>query len=311
MRQLHPISSVSVETNPDHLTDDLMSSLKTAGVNRLSVGVQSFDDTLLRQMERLDQYGSGDQIRHRLSRIAGSFDTLNVDMIFNFPNQSKESLDTDLATLTCDLQIDQASFYPLMTSRSTLKPIQHTLGTVDYRQEREYYALIAGHMLDAGYARASAWCFSKQPALIDEYITTQEEYLGLGSGAFSYLGGSFYASTFSINHYVERAMRGKSGIVKQRALSTRERMRYWLLTRMLSGCVDLAAADDRFAGQFRRVMRPEITGLRLCGAASLDGDKLRLTETGYYLWVLLMREFFTGVNNFRDEMRHNIALERE
>ena len=79
------IKEVSLETNPNHLTDEIVTILKDGGVNRLSVGVQSFQDDLLKQMERYHKYGSGLQIQERLAKYAGTFDTLNVDMIFNFP----------------------------------------------------------------------------------------------------------------------------------------------------------------------------------------------------------------------------------
>jgi hypothetical protein len=53
----------------------------------------------------------------------------------------------------------------------------------------------------------------------------------------------------------------------------------------------------------------DLAGLRLIGAVTSIDNELRLTESGYYLWVVLMREFFSGVNSFRDDMRHNISTE--
>ena len=59
----------------------------------------------------------------------------------------------------------------------------------------------------------------------------------------------------------------------------------------------------------RSKTRPELMALRLIGAIRSDGATLRLTERGYYLWVMMMREFFSGVSGLRDEMRHHIADE--
>jgi coproporphyrinogen III oxidase-like Fe-S oxidoreductase len=188
--------------------------------------------------------------------------------------------------------------------------VEKRLGRIDHRREKQLYQQIAERMLAAGYNRSSAWCFSRQPAMIDEYIIDQDEYLGLGSGAFSYLGGHFYASTFSLNHYIDRAAAGLSGIVRERALSERDQMRYYLLTHLFAGCVDLDQADERFASRFRKVLWPELTALRRSGSVSELGSRLLLTDRGYYLWVVLMREFFTGVNLLRDDMRHHIAAER-
>jgi coproporphyrinogen III oxidase-like Fe-S oxidoreductase len=96
VRERHAIASVSVETNPDHLRPDALQLLKSAGVNRLSVGVQSFDDELLKAMHRYDAYGSGAATALRIKQARGTFDTLNIDMIFNLPRQTESSLRRDL-----------------------------------------------------------------------------------------------------------------------------------------------------------------------------------------------------------------------
>ena len=110
-----------METNPDDLENERVLALRDCGVNRLSVGVQSFDDRLLKEMQRYDKYGSSEQIRRRLKAAQGHFDTLNVDMIFNFPHQTDTSLATDLNILTNELGADQVSFYPLMSADATKK----------------------------------------------------------------------------------------------------------------------------------------------------------------------------------------------
>ena len=309
IRAEHDIECVSIETNPDDLSDAGIFKLDGVEVNRVSVGVQSFDDTLLKKMQRFDKYGSGEQIRQRLKSFAGQFDTLNVDMIFNLPDQTTKSLQDDLEYLTEDVIADQVSYYPLMTTSTTRKAMLRSMGSVDFSREKDMYRQIVEHMLAAGYQRSSAWCFTRKASMIDEYITEQDQYLGLGSGAFSFVNGTICASTFSINHYVRLAQSGQTGIVRQRVLKRVDHMRYYLLTHLFSGKMNLQDADDYFDGEFSRALRTELHGLKLLGAARQDSEVLHLTERGYYLWVILMREFFTGVNNLREEMRHNISSE--
>jgi coproporphyrinogen III oxidase-like Fe-S oxidoreductase len=309
VRELHPVGAISAETNPLDLNADTMQGLKSAGLTRLSVGVQSFDNGLLREMERYDKYGSGDQVREHLRNMQGIFDTLNVDMIFNFPHQDRAMLDADLATLTGELSVDQVSWYPLMTTDSTARPMARSIGTVDRTRERGLYEVIARHMLDAGYQRSSAWCFSRRPGMFDEYIVEHEEYVGLGSGSFSYVGGTMFASTFSINHYLDRIDAGGTGIVRQRGMNRVEQMRYFLLMQLFGGELSLDEAEQRFGGAFERTLWRDLAGLRMLGAIETRGRTIRLTESGYYLWVILMREFFSGVNNFRDGMRQSIRSE--
>jgi hypothetical protein len=73
---------------------------------------------------------------------------------------------------------------------------------------------------------------------------------------------------------------------------------------LFGGSVSLAAAERRFGGHFENGLWRELSGLRLMGAIRTEGDRIRLTERGYYLWVVLMREFFSSINSLRYNMRH-------
>ena len=121
--------------------------------------------------------------------------------------------------------------------------------------------------LGNGYQRSSAWCFSRKAGMFDEYIVEHDEYLGLGSGAFSYLAGSLFASTFSIEHYLDLVDGGATGTVRRRDLSERDEMRYYLLIKLFGGTLDLAAAEARFDGRFQRTLWPELA--QECASALL------------------------------------------
>jgi coproporphyrinogen III oxidase-like Fe-S oxidoreductase len=140
--------------------------------------------------------------------------------------------------------------------------------------------------------------------MFDEYIVAREEYVGLGSGAFSYLSGALYSSTFDNALYAELIGAGLTGTVFRKQLAAQEQMRYYLLMQLFGGEVSIAAAERRFEGRFERGLWRELSGLRLMGAIRTEGDAIRLTQRGYYLWVVLMREFFSGINSLRYNMRH-------
>jgi hypothetical protein len=88
-------------------------------------------------------------------------------------------------------------------------------------------------------------------------------------------------------------------------------MRYFLLMRLFGGRLRLDEAESVFDGKFEKNMQPELLFLLLTGSVRRRDNTLELTEAGQYLCVLLMREFFIGVNNFRDQMRQHIPRERE
>lgn len=295
------IREISVETNPNHLTDETLALLKHAGVNRLSVGVQSFQDPLLRQMERYAKYGSGEAIGRRLGQIAGRFDTLNADMIFNFPSQTPEMLAADLAVIR-SLGVDQVTWYPLMVSDATRRKVSRTLGRVRYGRERRYYAEIVKGLLPM-YRLSSAWCFSRQPSLIDEYIVDYAEYAGLGSGSIGYLDGTCYANTFRIPDYIAQVERGEIPLFAARAFSRRDRIRYDFLMQLFGMTLDLRGLKKKYGPAIWRHLWFPLLAFGAAGGLRYRAPIVRLTEAGRYLWVIMMREFFIAVNNFRDDCR--------
>jgi coproporphyrinogen III oxidase-like Fe-S oxidoreductase len=296
-REFWPIRSLSVETNPKHLTPEVLDLLGRCGVDRLSVGVQSFDDGLLQSIHRYHRYGSGSEIRGRLKEAQGRFRTLNVDMIFNFRDQNEDLLRKDLQVLR-ELLPDQITFYPLMGPRPRRGP---------YSREKRFYGLIRAE-LAATYRSATAWCFSRAEASssgnaapIDEYIVAHEEYAGLGSGSFGYLGGKLYANNFSVPRYIERLDRGLLPLAAARSFAPAERVRYDFLMKLFDGKLDLDSLEKRHGPQAVSTLSSALAFFRLAGVLRRRGRIISLTARGYYVWVILMREFFVGVNRLRQD----------
>ncbi len=301
-REAFPIREISVETNPDHLNSHNIEALKAIGVNRLSVGVQSFDDQLLTATQRYHKYGSGQDIVERLRFTQGHFDTLNVDMIFNFPLQTMATLERDLSILL-DLGADQITYYPLMPSSYAAEAMRKRLGgSVDFRREKGFYNLIAD-TLASQYTPSTAWCFSRTEALIDEYVVNFDEYAGLGSGSIGYLNGTVYANTFDIGDYIARVNKETFPLAGRKESSLTEQLRYHFLMKLFGLKLDLDQFAARFGVNAYRYLLPEIFFFRVIGGLEKKGHLLTLTHNGQYYWVIMMREFFIGVNNLRDFCR--------
>ncbi len=306
-RECFSIREVSVETNPNHLTAGNIEALKKAGVNRLSVGIQSFNDGLLKVMDRYDKYGSGQEIAEKMKSTLGHFNTLNADMIFNFASQTADHLEKDLDTL-CGIGVDQITYYPLMVSDFTRTQMEKALGRAGDRREKKYYRRIMQRLL-ADYRFSSAWCFSRKKAAgstIDEYIVDYDDYAGLGSGAIGYLQGTCYANTFNVDEYISRIDQGEIPLLASRDFRRPEQVKYDFLMKLFSGSLDVTSLNKKYGGGIFRHIWPMIIAFRLTGGLRYWGDRLYLTDRGRYYWVVMMREFFTAVNNFRDFCRADL-----
>jgi coproporphyrinogen III oxidase-like Fe-S oxidoreductase len=316
-RELFSLREVSSETNPNHLTPEIVEALAPR-VQRLSVGVQSFDDGLLKQMERYEKYGSGMQILERIVAMKDRFTSLNVDMIFNFPSQTEDMLIKDLACIL-ESGATQVTFYPLMASPSVARSLAQTVGHVDYRREEQYYRLICDALTggtEPRYTFGSAWTFNALKggsAMIDEYIVDYEEYPAIGSGGLSYLDGSLYVNTFSVRDYNEAIEAGRMSLMGRTPFSTWDRMRYRFMMQLFGLHLDKRQWRRDFGCSVVRGLPAEYAFFKAVGAIAYeDDDKILLTPKGRYLMVALMREFFIGVNGVRDEARARLnGAERE
>lgn len=284
---------ISVETHPDHLTEPLCALIEEAGVNRLSVGVQSFQESVLRGLARNNQHIDGDETRARLTRSIARFKTVNVDMIYRVPGQTTAMLKKDILAIR-ELLPDQVTFYPLMSPASDSRPDM---------PPRTVYALIVDGLADL-YHISSGWSFSlngKSP--LDEYITECEDYSGLGAGSFGYIDGVFYANTFSIPEYIRLIEKREFPVIVRKRFLRTERMRYHLLMKLFGGHIDPKEAVRRFGFLPLVPLWKELLMMAAVGGMRPAGRFFRLTERGRYLSMLLMKEFFSAVSEFRESCR--------
>ena len=292
------IKQISVETNPNHLTSEILRILKDVGTNRLSIGVQSFNNDILKSIQRLERYGCGKEIKGKISSVVGMFDTVNVDMIFNFPNQTDEMLAEDIKIIK-EVKADQITYYPLMVSNGQKKNLAEKCGKINYRREKQLYNLIV-NQLTGTYNQPSVWCFSHKKDAIDEYIIDHDNYVGTGPGSWGYINQTMYSNTFSIQHYINMLGQNKHPIVSYRKFSRFEAMRYDLLLKMLEDNLSFSNMKKKHSNYFWLGLGRELLFLLITRAITFRHNRILLTPRGRYYCLMLMRNFFSMVGDYRD-----------
>ncbi|MGE4295229.1 MAG: coproporphyrinogen III oxidase family protein [Campylobacterales bacterium] len=291
IRSLFGIKEISCESDPVHLAD-LEDTRFDGRISRLSVGEQSFNDRHLRQMGRYEKFGSGAAQYEKVARAVGRFDALNVDMIYNYPDQTEAELLEDLHTLLC-LRPEQITFYPLMYSPVLGVQLKKRWGALSFEREARFFGLIA-KVLAGRYVQRSAWAWSLAgEGIIDEYVIERDEYVGLGSGAFSFLGGRLYANTFSLPEYARRIEAGLSGVTRAATFDGPAIARYRAM-------VELFGLKTP-----QKTLWPETALLKLAGAYDANG----VTPKGALIASAMMREFYNGMDTIRETMRAPLTPE--
>lgn len=303
-RTLFPgIKEVSCETDPLQIATPTFRNLKGL-VDRMSIGVQSFNDDILKMTERYDKFGSGALIYERLREALELFPTTNVDMIFGFRGQNLEMLQRDMDLLV-ELNPRQITTYPLMVTSQTRKSVKQTIAAKGIELADQYAVIM--NTLGNHYRQLTSWTFGRtHDEGFDEYVVDHDEYLGVGSGAFSFLGSSLYVNTFSLRRYNERIKAGMTGVERRRNFDKHAVMQYRLLLGLFSARLSRKYFREVHGVDLDKALFKEMLGLRIAGAVKdnpEDPDNLIVTDAGKFLGLVMMKAFYSGMDNVRAELR--------
>jgi menaquinone C8-methyltransferase len=297
LKQKFTVKEISLETTPAELNTETIKLLKASGIKRLSLGVQSFDDEMLKSMGRLQC--TGKEAQEKVTLAEGQFPTVNVDLIFNFPFQTLQKFETDIE-LFKRMGIDQVTFYPLMPSPHKKDALERKFARVDNSREKLYYDLILKSIFNQGYLASTVWCFSHGSKMIDEYIVDNADYIGIGAGSVSLVNGHIYVNSFSPEKYALSLDNNRLPIVRRRDLSKSEYLRYYLLTKIFGTKIDTGQFRNQFGTDIHRELGVELSLLKLAGAIEEKGSSIVVTPKGMYTVSVMMREFFASLNTLRE-----------
>ncbi len=288
LRALPRADEVSVEANPETVTQEVARMLRTLGVNRVSLGVQSFRPRLLDVLERVARPDTVRRAFYHL-RDAG-FDNISFDLIYGIPGQSAADLDADLGE-ALELAPEHLSCYELEAKPGTRFTHAHGLELAEQAEAmEEYFELVVERLTSAGYRWYETANFCRAPAgetrdlrsLHNLAYWLGRDYLGLGVGAVSTINGRRWRNTPRLNGYIrslveqgERPTRDVESLTDD--VLRRERL---MLGLRLDEPMDLEGLADV-------VDRAALSRLRRLGLVSHDrgagGETLSLTPQGRFL----------------------------
>lgn len=276
----------SIENNPESVTVDLLKSYRSLGINRPTYGIQSFDQRLLKLLDR--KHHVEDSHRAVYLTNALRFTTFGTDLIFALPRQTTRMLSSDLDQLI-ELDPPHVSFYQLTVEPGTplarkvekgrVKPIDDELALAMYRGGSERLA-------DAGYVRYEVSSFAKPGHECRHNISYWEgqDYLGLGPSAHSFVRGRRFANVSSVARYVQTLQAGDYPVeIDESGVEQRMIEAIMLGLRMTKG-IDRRQFAERFGRNVEdQLDRRQYEVLVESGHVIPDRGRIRLSETGFYL----------------------------
>ena len=290
---LSMLKEFTIEANPGDLDEDKIAVLKNSAVNRVSLGVQTFDDKMLKKIGRShtekDIYENIDRLK-----LAG-FDNISIDLIYALPGQTMEQVKDNVAKAIA-LDIPHMSLYSLILENHTVFMNRMRRGKLPLPKEEleaEMFEYIIAELERAGFVHYEISNFSK-PGFESRHnlmYWDNAEYYGIGAGASGYVNGVRYKNHGPIRHYLKAVEEGNARINEEH-LSLREQMEeeMFLGLRKKTG-VSKARFEEKFGTSFDNLYGQVVRDLCHQGLLQVEGQQIRMTKKGLFLGDTVAERF--------------------
>lgn len=277
-------AEVTIETNPGTLTLEKLHEYRSSGINRISMGLQAWQNSLLREIGRIHDRAEFSE-NFNAARLAG-FDNINVDLMFALPGQELVDWKETLEEVTL-LKPEHISCYSLKIEEGTLFGKLYEKGELqipDDTLDRAMYHLALKNLDQAGYDHyeISNFCKPGRECRHNLVYWKTEPYIGIGAGAHSCFGDRRFNNPYGIPEYIKavQADLGKLSIPIE-TLDEAEKMKEFMILglRLMAG-IHAEEFRERFGRDLFNVYGAQLAALKKKGHIEITGNEICLTPFG-------------------------------
>ena len=287
------LEELTIEANPGDLDEEKIAVLKDSPVNRVSLGVQTFNDRMLKQIGR--SHSEKDIYENIANLKKAGFDNISIDLIYALPKQTMEDVKTNVAKAIA-LDIPHMSLYSLILENHTVFMNRMRRGKLPLPKEdleAEMFEYIIAELEKAGFEHYEISNFSK-PGFESRHnlmYWDNAEYYGIGAGASGYVNGVRYKNHGPIRHYLQAVEAGNAR-VQEEVLTLNEKMEeeMFLGLRKKSG-VSKKRFEEKFGLSFEDQYGAVVSELTEQGLLVPDRDIVRMTKQGLFLGDTVAEKF--------------------
>jgi len=279
---LEELEEFTVEANPSDLTDEVLTVLAQSPVNRISLGVQSFDDKLLKKIGRTHTEA---QVYSSIERLrAAGFENITIDLIYGLPNQTMEMVERDVQKFL-ELDLPHVALYSLILEDHTVFMNRQRRGRLRLPSDdrnADMYEYIIETLTAKGYSHYEVSNFGKIGYESKHNMTYWDnaEYYGIGAGASGYLEGIRYKNHGPVHHY----LREENKRVNEEVLTRKQRIEeeMFLGLRKKNG-VSIERFHKKFGQPLEEIYGTIIEELTFQKMLFEADGRIRMTEKGFEL----------------------------
>lgn len=284
----------SMECNPGTVNENKLKIMKKYGINRISFGLQSCNDNLLKKIGRIHTFKEFLE-NYNLARKVG-FDNINVDLMYGLPNLNIQDWKNTLESI-CELKPEHISAYSLIIEEGTAFYKLYEKDKLELPSEDEERVMdkITKDILKAnGYHQyeISNFALDGNECEHNKVYWSLEEYIGVGSASSSYMDGYRFANTSNINDYIEKISNNVSVVIDKYENSIEDEMEEFVFMglRMVSG-IDLLKFEKKFGVDINSIYKEIIEKNIKDGLLVVQKNKMFLTAKGMELSNSVMSDF--------------------
>lgn len=294
--KLYENPEITIEVNPGTINEEKIRKYKDIEINRISIGLQTTKDNLLKQIGRIHTYEEFLNCYKIVKKIG--IDNINVDLMLGLPNQTLEDLKEGLIEVI-NLKPNHISLYSLILEENTIleKMVRQNMAKLPEEDlEREMYWTTKNILEKNGYIHYEISNFSKEGYESKHNLNcwNQKEYLGFGVAAHSYIKNKRYCNTNNIEEYIKNVQNGK--ILNNRTIceiqnKIEEQKEYMLLgLRKIEG-IDIQEFKNKFIDNPIYIFHKELEKLVKEELVEIDLNQIKLTSKGLDFANLVWEEF--------------------
>ena len=287
------LEELTIEANPGDLDEEKIAVLKDSPVNRVSLGVQTFNDRMLKQIGR--SHLEKDIYENIANLKKAGFDNISIDLIYALPKQTMEDVKINVAKAIA-LDIPHMSLYSLILENHTVFMNRMRRGKLPLPKEdleAEMFEYIIAELEKAGFEHYEISNFSKPgfESCHNLMYWDNAEYYGIGAGASGYVDGVRYKNHGPIRHYLQAVEAGNAR-VQEEVLTLKEKMEeeMFLGLRKKSG-VSKKRFEEKFGLSFEDQYGSVVSELTEQGLLVPDRDIVRMTKQGLFLGDTVAEKF--------------------
>jgi len=265
---------IGIELHPDNVNVSVLKTLKSAGVDKISIGIQSFQDKYRRVLQRR-KFDIKD-ISKALNEV--HFETVSMDFIFALPTQTFGDLKNDIDMAFAN-GANHIAIYPLIDFTFT----KNKVPAMPKKEKRKLLDDITNYCISKGYVRKSIWTFASEESASYSSMT-RDNFFGFGCSATSLFKDQFKINTFSVLEYCKRIDANTLPTALTNRFVKRQRMIYYLFWKLYSTRLKVKEFEEFFDITLNKVYGLEFRLLQVLGFLTRDEEGYKMTLKGAFYY---------------------------